>query len=383
LGVFAGRSFSKGDIIDRNAAVVVPTGQVYSSQIGNYVFGGRFSLESWLVLGSGSLCNYCSKPNALLAWNDSSDKASIYLIAQEAIVPGDEIFVSYGGDEWFSDRGLELLDADARGGLPPGIAPRQRRCLSDVYIGTSKIPGAGNGAFASRSFSKGDIISTAPVIAVPKLRFINTDLKPYLVGTQTLDIAFIPVDKLSMANHNGSNPNLMLCWFHGDEANVEDMCNIMPEVLEMGFVDNKNDLVKQPFAHLYVAYVARRDITAGDELTVSYYGNNEPIVIDCSEASVEGGATTQDVTETADKGSADEDCDPFPMEWKAHSPIPFIDMSPDFFTPEFILAEYEDTFVKDARRMLESLDTAKMLDFFTSKIQDVSDRILNMKPFEL
>jgi hypothetical protein len=381
LGVFAGRSYDKGDIIDRNAAVIVPTGQAYSLQIGNYIFGDRFSLESWLVLGSGSLCNYCSKPNALLAWNDSSDRTSIFLIAQEAIAPGDEIFVSYGGDEWFSDRGLELLrtaDNITPGTPPPDTAPRQRRCLSDVYIGPSKIPGAGSGAFASRSFSTGDIVSVAPAIALPKLRFIGTGLKPFFVGTQTLDIAFVPLDKASLANHNGSDPNLKLCWFHGDGANVEDMCNVMPEILEMGLVDNKNDLVKQSFAHLYFAYVARRDIAADDELTLSYYGNNEPTVIDCSED-----AARDDVGEEADNKSSDEDCDPYPMEWKPQAPIPFIDMSPDFFTPEFILAPYDDTFVQDARRMLESLDTSKMFDFFTSRIQDVSDRILNTGELEL
>lgn len=385
LGVFAGRRYNKGDVIDRNAAVVVPTGQAFALQIGNYVFGAPFALESWLVLGSGSLCNYRSKPNALLAWNDSSDKTSVFLVAQESIEAGDEIFVSYGGDEWFSQRDLHLQDPDPTAQAPASssstgssVLPRQKRCLSDVYVAPSKIPGAGNGAFAGRAFAAGSIVSIAPVIAVPKLRFVKTDLRPYLVGTQTLDIAFVPLDKAALANHNGSFPNLKLCWFHGDGANHEDMCSIMPDVLETGAVENKNDLVKHPFANLYLAYVARRDIAVNDELTLSYYGNSDPKIIDCEAEEESDSGMEAPLSSDAESNStkSEKDCDSYPMEWRAEEPIALIDMSPAFFTPEFILADYVDTFVQDARRMLESLDTSKMFDFISNRVHEVSDRMM-------
>ncbi len=99
-GVFAGKDFAEGDIVEICPVIILPSGDVAAlkdTELYNYDFIWDFEKESGcIVLGYGSLYNHSITPNALYDRDFSLKEMKFFCI--KPIKCGEEIFVNYNGD---------------------------------------------------------------------------------------------------------------------------------------------------------------------------------------------------------------------------------------------------------------------------------------------
>ncbi|MEA5551167.1 SET domain-containing protein [Anabaena cylindrica UHCC 0172] len=96
-GIFAQKSFAKGEVIEKAAVIVIPKQQVkliVKTVLLNYYFGWHGESGA-IALGFASLFNHSYHPNALYIKNFS--KNVIEFIAHKDIRAGEEITVNYNG----------------------------------------------------------------------------------------------------------------------------------------------------------------------------------------------------------------------------------------------------------------------------------------------
>jgi uncharacterized protein len=95
-GVFAGKRFKKGEMIEECYMVISRGGD---RGLEDYYFDakGKYSL----MTGYGIIYNHSEDPNADYVMNLKSRVCKIK--ADRTIKKGEEIFISYG-DQWFKDR---------------------------------------------------------------------------------------------------------------------------------------------------------------------------------------------------------------------------------------------------------------------------------------
>jgi SET domain-containing protein len=97
-GVFAGRSFAAGEVIERSPVFVFPPEQL--AHIDETVLHGYYF--DWtdgagaLALGFGSLYNHSYRPNA--CYHHDHDEELVVYEAIVAIAAGEEITINYNGD---------------------------------------------------------------------------------------------------------------------------------------------------------------------------------------------------------------------------------------------------------------------------------------------
>ena len=104
-GVFAGRLYRKGDVIE-----TCPTLNRHDDDWGgnattDYSFGGNNS-NSLLALGYGSLYNHSDDASAEYSIQDD-DNVMVFK-AKRTVKPNEEITVDYGSD-WFTSRGYKKV----------------------------------------------------------------------------------------------------------------------------------------------------------------------------------------------------------------------------------------------------------------------------------
>lgn len=99
-GVFAGKSYKKGELIEQCYAIITKGGD---KTLEDFYFDAKGKKYA-LLTGFGSIYNHSDEPNADYTINVKKRLATIK--AAKRIAKGEELFVSYG-DEWFSSRGLK------------------------------------------------------------------------------------------------------------------------------------------------------------------------------------------------------------------------------------------------------------------------------------
>lgn len=100
-GVFAGKNFKKGEIIEE-CYPLVSKSETADKGLVDYVFD--MNEETVLLTGYGSIYNHSPRPNVSYSFLDNI----AVFTAKQTIYKGQELFVSYG-KEWFSGRGMEEL----------------------------------------------------------------------------------------------------------------------------------------------------------------------------------------------------------------------------------------------------------------------------------
>jgi hypothetical protein len=148
----------------------------------------------------------------------------------------------------------------------------------------SPLPLAGKGLFAKKAYHVGDVVSIAPVLTlqremVEKSR-IDSVLMNYcltLSGNVT-DVTLFPLHNAVLINHGAKEKaNLKARWF--DWSSIPSEGSYFEHLsgnaldLKTHLSQSPAELFAAPFAHLDIAYIATRDIAAGEEL-LFYYGDS-------------------------------------------------------------------------------------------------------------
>lgn len=102
-GVFAAKSYKKGELIEQCYAIITRGGD---KTLEDFYFDAK-KRKYALLTGFGSIYNHSDEPNADYTINVHKRLATFK--AAKRIAKGEEIFVSYG-DEWFSSRGLQCKE---------------------------------------------------------------------------------------------------------------------------------------------------------------------------------------------------------------------------------------------------------------------------------
>mmetsp|Transcript_30722 Transcript_30722/g.66428 ORF Transcript_30722/g.66428 Transcript_30722/m.66428 type:complete len:642 (+) Transcript_30722:93-2018(+) len=157
------------------------------------------------------------------------------------------------------------------------------KCLDNIQPGTSTIPHAGRGAFATRFIPRNGYVGIAPLLHIPDRDTLtmyattNNTVDPektgrisqaatghqlllnYCFGHNSSSLLLCPNTGTSFINHDGVTPNTKILW-------SEDPTYHTSEWMEepVSFFDN--------IWHVGLAfeYVAISDIRPGDEITVDY-----------------------------------------------------------------------------------------------------------------
>ena len=108
-GVFAVDHIEKGEVFEVAPLLFIPKSTAKDTELIDYVFKID-DTQYALALGYASLYNHRNQPMA--NWKLDAETATITFTASRGILPGEEIFVSYGKDYWKS-RG-ESPTADAK-----------------------------------------------------------------------------------------------------------------------------------------------------------------------------------------------------------------------------------------------------------------------------
>jgi uncharacterized protein len=99
-GIFAGRKFVKGEIIEKCPIIVIPAAEweyIEKTVLYNYCFSwGKDMEDAAIALGLGSLYNHSYTPNAL--YINNLPQMSIEFISLKDIEEGEEITVNYNRD---------------------------------------------------------------------------------------------------------------------------------------------------------------------------------------------------------------------------------------------------------------------------------------------
>lgn len=113
-GVFAGRSYQKGEEVDRAVALVVDAD---AGGLENYTFEID-ERKCHLVLGNGSIFNHSEQENLeyFLA-----TKRIFSFVATRDVQEGEELTINYGED-WFEDRGMKR-----KGDAEPAAGSKRRK----------------------------------------------------------------------------------------------------------------------------------------------------------------------------------------------------------------------------------------------------------------
>jgi hypothetical protein len=121
IGVFAGKSYIRGEILERSVAILLPHHVVKGSVVDNYVFTSRLDGFSTLVLGFAMLYNHrpssdnqigmYMNPEHVVSPRTTNETLDFTMEAERTISPREEIYSNYGESSWFEDRGVAYSDA--------------------------------------------------------------------------------------------------------------------------------------------------------------------------------------------------------------------------------------------------------------------------------
>jgi hypothetical protein len=152
------------------------------------------------------------------------------------------------------------------------------QCLDTVREGTSTIPDAGRGAFATRDFRNGAVIAVAPLVQISDKEIMQTKnvssrvtasqqlLLNYCFGHRKSSLLLCPTSQAAMINHDSSRKaNVAIRWARKDAGYYKDYTSGPVEDLQVD-----NDDFESYNTKLMFEYVAIRDIEAGDELFLDY-----------------------------------------------------------------------------------------------------------------
>jgi len=297
-GIISGIEYREGDIVDIAPTFTIPMEVTAEIILNNYIYSSENDEFGMVTLGPPMLFNHKSmtEKDVEHSWAEfqipdihkqlsSSNTVYTDVInkATKNIEAGQEIFTSYGGEDWFTDREIDLIynnnsepimkSSDNHYSLDE-LVSNNYPCLSDVYFAESNIEGAGRGLFAGKDFKKSDIITVSPLLILPSTSVEDTYEDSILVNFclscgENFDFVLLPIGLLAMINHGDKNGsykvNTRLNWY---SFNITSPINTLLET-------DLDSLQKDSLSVLDVSLIATKNIKKGEELFLNYGYNWE------------------------------------------------------------------------------------------------------------
>ncbi len=307
-GVFAGKDFIRGGAVDMAPTLPIHHFNFVSKMMLNrYVYGTNEEDYSMVVFGVANLFNHADD-NADISvrheWSSLdvvnagyhrkrgyTDFTPVSHFFSKDVKAGQEIFTSYG-DDWFgevcnsysitgkSKRCIHIEHAKSNNfSVSQNYLTEKGRCLSDVSIHRSLLPFAGNGLFARRFFPKGSIVTVSPVLAlrrdlveeasIPSESGGGSVLMNYCFVSKQSRIALFPVTAAAMINHQTAGiANVELRWYSWETGSFARTDSNLSDFFSFNM--SLDSIMQSSYAPFDVAYVATRDISPLEEITLSY-----------------------------------------------------------------------------------------------------------------
>lgn len=289
-GVIAGKDFSVDELVDRAPTIVIANEVTDDLMLHNYIYCSEDDLFGMITFGPAVIFNHkpSDEKDVQHRWTEyevptidqqlkspNTIYSDVENTATKMILAGEEIFTTYGEDNWFIDREIGFLSTNTSNQTSfknaEGLLRDNRYtldelkmypCITDVFVDESNIPGAGRGLFAARDFEEGDIITVSPIALIPSESVENSYEDSVLVNFcftcgEQYDFVIFPMGLLAMANHNKEAANMNIAWyfFNGDNKTLEK---------------SLDDIASSHFSVLDISAVATKSIRAGDELFLDY-----------------------------------------------------------------------------------------------------------------
>jgi hypothetical protein len=151
----------------------------------------------------------------------------------------------------------------------------QGLCLDSIREGPSTITKAGRGAFATKSISKGSLISPAPLLHITNSTALRSAHRPdslqlllnYCFGHDKSDMLFCPLSHAALINHKSDGANAALRWGKSSSNRLgdENFLTGLPDRLRMQSTE-----LASSGSRLMLEIVATKDIQPGDEILLDY-----------------------------------------------------------------------------------------------------------------
>eukprot|EP01036_Dinobryon_divergens_P040527 gene40527-53596_t len=160
-GIFAGRNYEKDETIDTTSSLTLLRKNVPMLFNHHLPKDVDHYWESWPVA-----------PVSEQRKEAHTIHTGVSHITARNIDTGEEIFTSYGDNEWFTLRNIPHDDGITNETSSKKYSLEELEkvghCVTNVIIDESTQPIAGNGIFAKKDFKKGEIVSISPVLILPK-----------------------------------------------------------------------------------------------------------------------------------------------------------------------------------------------------------------------
>ena len=185
LGVFSGRSVPKGKKpYEICPSIAVPYSATEATALNHYVFGFN-DTHATVSFGLAMMYNHSPRPHLHNQWtlaherrNAPKDDGPVdvaFRPTDRAVARYEEVFDSYGGEQWFGGRGIDYKDADAHEtatAFPPGVLPGCGGTDVDVVEWV---------AVATKFYAVGDVVEVSRGLVLPLGRFDGTLLREFLL----------------------------------------------------------------------------------------------------------------------------------------------------------------------------------------------------------
>jgi hypothetical protein len=303
--------------------------------LANYVFAHEEDEQSLIVFGIGMLVNhrepatmshYWSEDEPVHSsesyWTPSTMSSSIVYETTEAVERGEELFISYGGDDWFEDRDIPIVKdkeeekeekeeeghgekvSSSSSSKPKKVVlvddeylHEHAHCLTDVFVAESRKSMCFYGLFARRKFSKGEIVTISPLLPLPAEEveqhvWDKSVLMNYCISSPGSKVAMLPIGYAAMINHD-AHPNVQMEWYTWPHTNTttttsssnDNDVGAQKHVGAGGLGDSglgEDTLLKclqadpaelvyeSNFSSMDLKFVATRDIFPEEEITLDY-----------------------------------------------------------------------------------------------------------------
>lgn len=217
LGVFSGRAVPKGKApYEICPSIAVPYSATEATALNHYVFGFN-DTHATVSFGLAMMYNHSPRPHLHNQWtlaherrNAPKDDGPVdvaFRPTDRAVARYEEVFDSYGGEQWFGGRGIDYKDADAHEtatAFPPGVLPGCGGTDVDVVEWV---------AVATKAYAVGDVVEVSRGLVLPLRRFDGTLLREFLLPLDG-DLALLLLGKGAIyvgdGNDRGDAPNLEL-----------------------------------------------------------------------------------------------------------------------------------------------------------------------------